>query len=240
MSVELTPPFRTEGHVAGCTPRRACPDRIARRRLRVAAWLSSGLILVSIVGAAVWLAEAEGGDSLNSSTRRPARAEASPDLPSFLLLLMTANASMLAWTIHLDSRAAIHWLEDADFRVSVAVPPLFAAAGVTAWAVAAAERLGIREAGGLTLFVCLPTLAVSAPLLWRSVLALRQPRLGALLLAAFVLATAGVERLCAVARGGEVAERAFTCNSMLIGLAIAIRLGVWGVTSFRSPRPQAA
>jgi hypothetical protein len=93
----------------------------------------------------------------------------------------------------------------------------------------------------MVLFLGLPTLLICGVLLWSTARGVKRRPLRALLLALFVLATAWAEAECRAGNHGDVDDRAFMLNSLLVALAVALRLCVWGAAGFSSaPRGSGA
>ena len=107
---------------------------------------------------------------------------------------------------------------------------VFLAVGATAQA----GREDISNGGEIVMFICLPTLLVSTLLLWYSARAIQRTSLRVLLLAGFVFATAWAEWQSQTENRGGTEERALMFNSLLVALAVAIRLCVWGATEYRT------
>jgi hypothetical protein len=144
----------------------------------------------------------------------------------FLLLTLTASVAFVAWAIGLDGRATrLGW--DAGRRFCLVLPAFGSVLAVLFWANLLAERARIGDTAALTIVVILPTLIVTSALCWRSALALERELWRRLLLGGYVLAVALLESALRTATGDRFDERGFTFNSMLIGLAVLVRLLVW-------------
>jgi len=160
-------------------------------------------------------------------------AEAHDPVAHLLLLVMVPSMALVALAIELDvrlARTARPGIEGA--RESLAFATCFALALYVIWLGIAAEEAKVSYLTEIV-FVGMIVLAVSAPLLWFTARSLVGARQRALLLGGFVAVTAAVE-LSFDLRGGEVEERMFTWHSLLIALALALRLGSWGLKEFRT------
>ena len=201
--------------------------RAERRYLFEWAWAA---ICPPLLGAVTWvlmLAWLEDVDGVRS-------------LPSYsqaLMPLMITGFMVLAAVILLDLRAIekLPALVAADLRWvfcgSAMVSLLFVAVWITARAVREQPPYGDE----MLMFVYLPTLLVCAPLLWFSARAIRRIRHRALVLAGFVSVTTWVELQCHAGSRGDLEERVLMFNSLIVALAVALRLCVWGATEFRNP-----
>ena len=213
----------------------ARPEIPGSRRLAIAAWAST-----LVVALLIWVVEASLAPEL---AERHARSESdwrhfAPELfgpGEFLLLTMTANAAILAWAIWLDAQMktacrANRSTRAHDERALLTFPAMLSAGAVTVWANSLALRAGLADALPITIVVVLPTVAMTAVLMWRSVLALACPAARAGLLCGYVLIVAALERWF----GGGLPSRSedwlFPGNSLLIGLAVSVRLAVWCAT----------
>ncbi len=198
----------------------------------------------------IWIVEACLAPDLVLQQARGSRdwRQISPDLLTtgdFLLLTMTSNAAILAWAIWLDGRmkAACQTCRSAqahDERWLLAIPAILAVGTVTVWANSLAERAGLANSLPMTIGVVLPTLSMTALLLWRSALALKRSATRAALLGGYVLTVAGLELWLrgGPRSGGE--DLMIAGHSLLIGLAVGVRLAVWYATESPSAAREAA
>jgi len=161
-------------------------------------------------------------------------AEEHNSVARLLLLVMVPSMALVVLAIELDvrlARTARAGIEGA--RESLAFATCFALALYAIWLGIAAEEARVRHLTEIV-FVGMIVLAVSAPLLWFTARSLAVPRQRAILLGGFVAVTAAVE-LSFDFRSGEAEERMLTWHSLLIALALALRLVSWGLKEFRMP-----
>lgn len=207
-------------------------------RLALLAWAS-----VFAVALLIWMVEASLGPELALRQVRGDRdrRQAPPALlvpGDFLLLTMTVNAAILAWAIQLDFRAKTVGREQ-DERMSLAAPSFLAVGAVTIWANVMSERAGLSDSLPMTIGVVLPTLATTAFLLWRSVLELKRSVPRVALLTCYVVTVAALELwLCGRSQPGKD-EIMISAHSLLIGLAVGVRLAVWCATESPSTAQEA-
>ncbi len=218
---------------------RARPDISGAHRLALLAWAS-----VFAVALLIGVVEASLGPELALRQARPNHdwRKYPPALlvpGDFLLFIMTANAVILAWVIRLDCRAKTVGREQ-DERLSLAVPSFLAVGAVTIWANALAERAGLPDSLPMTIGVVLPTLATTEFLLWRSALELKRSVPCVALLTGYVLTVAALELwLCGRPQTGNE-DLMISAHSLLIGLAVGVRLAVWCATESPSTAQEAS
>ena len=158
------------------------------------------------------------------------------DFPQELLILSVPGAVLISTVILLDLRAGGRFsaLAAADVRAMLCMSALVSLLFLSVWVTAQTARDSPSDVGAIIMFICLPTLMLCAPLLWYSTRAIRRTSLRVGLLAGFVIATAWAEWQCPTADGGGIEEHALMFHSMLVALAVAISLCVWGATDFRT------
>jgi len=128
-----------------------------------------------------------------------------------------------------------------DFRSALVISTIVALTFLAVWVTAQAERNRVSYAGELVVFMCLPVLLVCAPLLWFSAQAIQRTPRRWLMLTVFVSATALVELHCLNTDHRNWEEQVFMVHSLLIALALALRLGTWWCGgSSRLPREPGA
>ena len=152
-----------------------------------------------------------------------------------LVPLSVTGAILLSTIILLDLRAneRLSALSAADVRLALCVSALVSLVFLAVWVTTQAGRDNSSYNGEIVMFICLPMLLVCAPLLWYSARAIQRTSLRVLLLAGFVTATVWAECQCQTANQGSPEERALMFNSLLVALALTIRLCAWGATEFR-------
>jgi len=164
------------------------------------------------------------GDWLETEPGNSSRANISQVLMPLMLggtILLAAFISLDCWASEkLDSAAG-------EFRTALSLSTIVALTFLTVWATAQAERNHVSYAGELVVFMCLPLLLVCAPLLWFSAKAVQSALQRTLMLAVFTGATALVELQCYNQDYGNAEEQVFMVHSLLIALALALRLGTW-------------
>lgn len=162
----------------------------------------------------------------------------SRDFAQNLVMLNVTGAVLLSGVILLDLRAAqkLSALAAADVRVALCMSALVSLLFLAVWMTSETERAGNPDLGAIVMFICLPMLLVCAPLLWYSARAVQRPSLRALMLAGFVMATVWAELQCQSERSNSAEDRVLMFNSLLVALAVAISLCVWGATEFRTPK----
>ena len=153
-----------------------------------------------------------------------------------LALLNVTGAVLLSGVILLDLRAAakLSALTAVDVRVALCVSALVTLLFLAVWVTAEAGHDNGFDCGAIVMFICLPMLLVCAPLLWYSARAIQRTSLRVFLLFGFVVATAWAEWQCQVENRSSTEERALMFNSLLVALAFAIRLCVWGAREYRA------
>lgn len=153
-----------------------------------------------------------------------------------LVLLNVTGAVLLSAVILLDLRAVeqLSARSAAEVRLALYVSALVSLAFLVAGATAQAVRDDSSDGGAIVMFICLPTLMVCAPLLWYSARAIQRGSLRPWLLAGFVMATFGAEWQCQTENRSGTEERALMLHSLLVALAVTIRLCVWGATEYRT------
>src|SRR6266542_145254 len=171
--------------------------------------------LLTVVTAAltVWL-----GDLTNGRVSR--------DHSQMLTPLMTAGAVVLAAAILLDLRALerLPARAAADIRGLLSTSSLGSLAFLAVWVTDQARHDQFRDAGATVLLLCLSTLSICGILLWSTAREIKRLPLRALMLALFVLATVWAEEQCRAGNRGDVEDRMFMLNSLLVALAVALRL----------------
>lgn len=153
----------------------------------------------------------------------------------FLLLAMTANAAILAWAIWLYGRMktacqSCLTTQAHDERWLLTVPAILAVGAVTVWANSLAVRAGLADALAITIVVVLPTVAITAVLMWCCAIALESPAVRAALLCGYVLTVAALERWLCGGLQSRSEDLMISAHSLLIGLAVGVRLAVWCAT----------
>ena len=150
-----------------------------------------------------------------------------------LILLMLVGMAAFALAIELDIRLARKLGPRADdARTSLAISTSLTVILFVVWIGVAAEKARVQAMDAI-LFVWMPVIGICVPLLWFTARTMVLGIHRAVLLAGFVGATAAVE-LGFTAQGGELDERIFTWHSLLIALALALRLWTWGIKEFRA------
>ena len=182
------------------------------------------LLTITAAIFAVWLEDLANGRS-------------SRDDSQILTPLMIPGAVSLAVAIFLDLRAIERLFVSvaADVRATLAASSFASLAFLAVWVTATARQKDVGYAGETVLFLCLPTLLICAVLWWFTARAVKRVALRALLLTGFVLATVWVEWQCQAENRGATEERVFMMNSLLVALAVAVRLCIWGATEFARP-----
>jgi hypothetical protein len=151
-----------------------------------------------------------------------------------LFPLVLGGMTILAAVIYLDCRAVEKFRSAAgDIRVALGVSTAVTLIFLSVWTTAEAGRSHLQYAEELALFLCLPVLLVCTPLLWYSARAIELSYRRLVMMALFVCATALVELKCQSGNLGNAEEQLFMWHSLLVALALAILLGIWGAKEFR-------
>jgi heme/copper-type cytochrome/quinol oxidase subunit 4 len=120
-----------------------------------------------------------------------------------------------------------------DFRTALGFSASVALTFLAVWVTAQAERNRVSAAAELVTFMCLPVLLVCALLLWFSAKAIQSTPRRLLMLTVFTSMTALLELQCHNKDYGNAEEQLFSLHSLLIALALGIRLCTWGHKQFR-------
>jgi hypothetical protein len=152
----------------------------------------------------------------------------------FLMPLMIPGAVAVSAAIFLDCRAVqrLSNVAAADVRTVLSAITIGSLGLLSVWVTSQAGSVNRDEAGGIVIFLCLPTLLICASLLWYAARAIRQALPRALLLLAFIVATIGTEWRCEFGLRGSAEENLFMLHSMLVALAFALSLCAWGDRTF--------
>lgn len=180
------------------------------------------LALATVILMLGWLESVEGFRSFRGNSQ-------------LLLTLNVTGSVLLSAVILLDLRAfeRLSAIGAANVRLALHVSALVSLVFLVVWVTTEAGRDNTSYSGEIVMFICLPTLFVCAPLLWFSARAIERTSLRVLLLALFVMATVWVEWQCQTENRSSTEESVLMFNSLLVALAFAIRLCVWGATEYR-------
>lgn len=153
--------------------------------------------------------------------------------------LMSGNGIAVAWALVLALLQRRWFPGDANLRWLVWALPLVAVELGSLWAVALADQHGSDEPGLFLMFVCAPTLLAVFGLVGWAAFRLESLTVGIALVAGFAgLNLAAQLRYSPLDR--DPVEPGFIVASVLIGLALFVALGVWGVTQDQRDRALAA
>jgi hypothetical protein len=144
--------------------------------------------------------------------------------------LVTGNLAICLLWVWLDRAARLLRHRNAEVREILLLVTLFVISASIVICLCTAVTQVDDMAIAIVLYISVPILAVSVPLLWLAVGWLASLRLRALVLAGFVVASAFAQKCAKVApdAGDETnITNIFVPNSYLIGLAVAIWLMSW-------------
>ncbi len=143
-----------------------------------------------------------------------------------LQVSITGNLAVGLLWVWLDWLAWRRDLQPPETRGTLSIVALVVAAGITFLCLILAGTQRNQEVLAMAVFLAFPTLAVMVPLLWLTVRRIKSVRLGTLILAGFVAASALVQGRVDDSPGPD-GENLFALNSCLLGLGVAVWLLSW-------------
>lgn len=146
-----------------------------------------------------------------------------------LQVLVTGNLAVGLLWIWLDRLARRSGIAFSATREKLSTVALLVMGGITLFCLVLGGEECCHDILGMALCLACPTLAVTLPMLWLTVRRLESERLEALILIAFVAASAFVQGSPGDSPATE-GEHPFVMNSCLIGMAVAVWLVTWAAS----------